>query len=182
MEKLLFSYFWLLVRYFRVDPQSDFWATFSLLCISGASGSVGPFAPHKWKMISVAVNPARCISMILVCSHLPQSSWSPTNDGHSVHTLPIQVWCGWWQREGQSIKQSERWARTKYQSRQSRAAKRRGFKREGFPIWSCPSLLVLFCSFLAVLGLSRFLRDFPDLLRDGPGIFPIRPFSSFSAY
>ena len=31
--------------------------------------------------------------------------------------------------------------------------------------------------FLSFFVLSRFLRDFPDLLRDGPGIFPIRPFS-----
>ena len=31
--------------------------------------------------------------------------------------------------------------------------------------------------FLSFLGLSRFFRDFPDLLGDGPGIFPIRPFS-----
>ena len=34
----------------------------------------------------------------------------------------------------------------------------------------------LFCPFLSFLGLSRFFRDFPDLLGDGPGIFPIRPF------
>ena len=34
-----------------------------------------------------------------------------------------------------------------------------------------------FLSFSSFLGLSRFLRDFPDLLGDGPGIFPIRPFS-----
>ena len=38
-------------------------------------------------------------------------------------------------------------------------------------------LSFLFCPFLSFLG-----RDFPDLLGDGPGIFPIRPFSSFSAY
>ena len=56
----------------------------------------------------------------------------------------------------------------------SRAAKRGGFKRGGFPIWTCPSF---FCPFLSFLGLSRFFWDFPDLLRDGPGIFPIRPFS-----
>ena len=30
--------------------------------------------------------------------------------------------------------------------------------------------------FLSVLGLSRFFWDFPELLRDGPGIFPICPF------
>ena len=30
--------------------------------------------------------------------------------------------------------------------------------------------------FLSVLGLSRVFRDFPDLLGDGPGIFPICPF------
>ena len=55
----------------------------------------------------------------------------------------------------------------------SRAAKRGGFKRVGFPIWTCPSFFVLFLSFL---GLSRFIRDFPDLRGDGPGIFPICPF------
>ena len=35
----------------------------------------------------------------------------------------------------------------------------------------------LFCPLLSFLGLSRFFRDFPDLLGDGPGIFPIRPVS-----
>ena len=30
--------------------------------------------------------------------------------------------------------------------------------------------------FLSFLGLSRFFRDFPDLLGHGPGIFPICPF------
>ena len=30
--------------------------------------------------------------------------------------------------------------------------------------------------FLSFLGLSRFFWDFPDLLGDGAGIFPIRPF------
>ena len=59
----------------------------------------------------------------------------------------------------------------------SRAAKRGCFKRGGFPIWTCPSFFVLFCPFLSFLGLSRFFWDFPDLLGDGPGIFPIRPFS-----
>ena len=43
-------------------------------------------------------------------------------------------------------------------------------------------LSFLFCPFLALLGRSRlgrsrFFRDSPDLLGDGPGIFPIRPFS-----
>ena len=54
----------------------------------------------------------------------------------------------------------------------SRAAKRGGFKRGGFPIWTCPSFLnfVLFCPFW----------DFPDF----SGIFPIcsamvRGFSRF---
>ena len=38
-------------------------------------------------------------------------------------------------------------------------------------------LSFFFCPFLSFLGLSRFFRDFPDLLGDGPGIFLIRPFS-----
>ena len=60
----------------------------------------------------------------------------------------------------------------------SRAAKRGGFKRGGFPIWTCPSFFVLFCPFW----------DFPDF----SGIFPIcsgmvrgfpdLSFSSFSAF
>ena len=54
-----------------------------------------------------------------------------------------------------------------------RAAKHGDFKRGGFPIWTCPSVFVLFCPFL---GLSRFFRDFPDLPGDRLGIFPIRPF------
>ena len=61
----------------------------------------------------------------------------------------------------------------------SRAAKwgGGGFKRGGFPIWTCPSFFfVLFSSFLSFLGLSRFFWDFPDLLGDGPGIFLISPF------
>ena len=41
----------------------------------------------------------------------------------------------------------------------SRAAKRGGFKRGGFPIWTCPSFFVLFCPFW----------DFPDF----SGIFLI---------
>ena len=61
---------------------------------------------------------------------------------------------------------------------------RGGFKRGGFPIWTCPSFFVLpflsffvlFCPFLFFFVLSRFFWDFPDLLGDGPGIFPIRPF------
>ena len=39
-------------------------------------------------------------------------------------------------------------------------------------------LSFLFCLFfVSFLGLSRFFWDIPDLLGDGPGIFPIRPFS-----
>ena len=47
------------------------------------------------------------------------------------------------------------------------------FKRGGFPIWTFPSFFVLFCPFLSFWD---FPGDFPDLLRDGPGIFPICPF------
>ena len=60
--------------------------------------------------------------------------------------------------------------------RSSRAAKRGCFKRGCFPIWTCPSFFVLFCPFLSFLGLSRFFWDFPDLLGDSSGIFPICPF------
>ena len=76
----------------------------------------------------------------------------------------------------------------------SRAAKRGCFKRRVsrsglvllflsffFCPFFCP-FFVLFCPFLSFLGLSRFFWDFPDLLGDGPGIFPILLFSSFSAY
>ena len=38
-------------------------------------------------------------------------------------------------------------------------------------------LVLPFCPFLSLFGLSRFFRDFPDSLGDGPGIFPIRSFS-----
>ena len=55
-------------------------------------------------------------------------------------------------------------------TRRSRAAKRGGFKRGCFPIWTSPSFFVLFLSFWDFPG------DFPDLLGDGPGIFPICPF------
>ena len=46
-------------------------------------------------------------------------------------------------------------------------------------------LFVLFCPFLSLFvlfGAFPIFPGFPDLLGDGPGIFPIRPFSSFSAY
>ena len=59
-------------------------------------------------------------------------------------------------------------------ARVSKAAKRGGFKPGGFPDLD---LSFLFCPFLSFLALSRFFRDFPDLLGDGSGIFPIRPFS-----
>ena len=36
--------------------------------------------------------------------------------------------------------------------------------------------------FLSFLSFWDFPGDFPDLLGDGPGIFPICSFSSFSAY
>ena len=53
-------------------------------------------------------------------------------------------------------------------ARSIKGAKRGGFKRGALPIWTCPSRFVLFLSFL---GLSPFLRDFPDLSGDRPGIF-----------
>ena len=59
-------------------------------------------------------------------------------------------------------------------SEKSRAAKRGVSNGGGFPDLD---LSFLFCPFLSFLGLSRFFRDFPGLLGDGPGIFPIRPFS-----
>ena len=49
-----------------------------------------------------------------------------------------------------------------------------GFQTGGFPDLDLSFLL---CPVLSFLGLSRFFRDFPDLLGDGPGIFPIRLFS-----
>ena len=53
------------------------------------------------------------------------------------------------------------------------------FLRGGFPDLD---FFFLFCPFLSFfvlffLGLFPIFRDFSDLLRDGPGIFPIRPFS-----
>ena len=44
------------------------------------------------------------------------------------------------------------------------------FQTGGFPDLD---LSFLFCPFLSFLGLSRFFWDFPDLLGDGLGIFPI---------
>ena len=48
-----------------------------------------------------------------------------------------------------------------------------GFSNGGV---SRSGLVLPFCPFLSFLGLSRFFWDFPDLLGDGPGIFPICPF------
>ena len=63
--------------------------------------------------------------------------------------------------------------------RESRAAKRGCFKRGGV---SRSGLVLPFCPFLSFLGLSRFFRDFPDLLGDSLGIFPDSSLFSFSAY
>ena len=52
----------------------------------------------------------------------------------------------------------------------SRAATRGVFQTGGFPDLD---LSFLFCPFLSFWD---FPGDFPDLLRDGPGIFPICPF------
>ena len=50
----------------------------------------------------------------------------------------------------------------------SRAAKRGGFKRGGFPIWTCPSFFVLFCPFGTFPGIFPIcpgtLRGFPRLV------------------
>ena len=51
---------------------------------------------------------------------------------------------------------------------------REWFQTGGFPDLD---LSFLFGTFLSFLGLPRFLWDFPDLLGDGPGNFPIHPFS-----
>ena len=48
-----------------------------------------------------------------------------------------------------------------------------GGSKGGFPDLD---LSFLFCPFLSFLGLSLFFWDFPGLLGDGPGIFPICPF------
>ena len=61
----------------------------------------------------------------------------------------------------------------------SRAAKRGGFKRGVFPIWTRPSFFVLFVPFW---DFPDFSGIFPDLLGDGPGEIPDLSFSSFSAY
>ena len=50
---------------------------------------------------------------------------------------------------------------------------RGGFKRGGFPIWTCPSFFVPWLSFL---GLPRFFRNFPDLSGDSSGLY--RPINS----
>ena len=52
----------------------------------------------------------------------------------------------------------------------------RAGRRGSFPIWTCPSFLVLFCPLLFFLGLSRFFREFPDFFSD----FPDWSFSSLS--
>ena len=91
-----------------------------------------------------------------------------------------------------------RFARIDSRFKKSRAAKRGGFKRGGFPIWTCPSFFVLSCPFLSfpdfsgifpicsgmVLGFSRFVpflflgllraptRNSPERVRDTIWTFP----------
>ena len=60
----------------------------------------------------------------------------------------------------------------------SRAAKRGGFKRGGFPIWTCPSFFVLFCPFSDFPDFSGIFPICAGMVRD----FPDLSFSSFSAY
>ena len=48
-----------------------------------------------------------------------------------------------------------------------------GFKRGGFPVWTCPSLFVLFRPFW---DFPDFSGIFPICPGVGPGIFPICPF------
>ena len=52
------------------------------------------------------------------------------------------------------------------------------FQTGGFPDLD---VSFLFCPFLSFSGLSRFFRDFPDLLGDSPD-FPDSSLFSFSAY
>ena len=52
----------------------------------------------------------------------------------------------------------------------------RGFQKGGIPDLG---LSFRFCPFLSFFRLSRIFWDFPDLLGDGPGIFPICPFPLF---
>ena len=64
----------------------------------------------------------------------------------------------------------------------SRAAKRGGFKRGGFLIWTCPSFCVLFCPFLSFFGTFPIFVGFSRFARGWSGDFPDLSFSSFSAY
>ena len=65
--------------------------------------------------------------------------------------------------------------RSNYQGPLNGGVSNGGVSRSGLvlPFFSFWSFFVLFCRFLS---LSRFFWDFPDLLGDGPGIFPICPF------
>ena len=80
---------------------------------------------------------------------------APLRDSNRLPGLSEISFCGFWLNFDPLIK-----------GRQTGGVSNGGFSRSG---------LVL--PFLSFLGLSRFFRDFPDLLGDGPGIFPTRPFS-----
>ena len=85
---------------------------------------------------------------------------------HQNHAIP----CGCGSDFYRSPTKSRDFWNPTQRAQRSRAAKRGGFKRGGFPIWTCPSFFVLF----------RPFWDFPDF----SGIFPIcsgmvRGFSRF---
>ena len=105
--------------------------------------------PEKWTFLSLA------FTMHLVCTLLIEAS-------QLALTNPITSKPRNWPRQTLLLKHDLPFHGMSQECCQdSRAAKRGGFKRESFPIWTCPSFFVLF----------RPFWDFPDFF----GIFPICP-------
>ena len=105
--------------------------------------------------------------LIFRCRYLPSIRLRKTisRDLDFTHQLPDLAW-----NSQTSFSQTSATTRAIFcDAMISRTAKWGGFKRGGFPIWTCPSFFVL-------LGLSRFFWDFPDLPGECPKIFPICPF------
>ena len=88
------------------------------------------------------------------------------------------VWARWMRTKSAAQSGSQKWP-TLARQQQNQVQKQTSCHKPPtgkLPVFPDLDLSFLFCPFLSLLGLSRFFWDFPDLLGDSSGIFPICPF------